>query len=384
MGGTRSRTQEHAAQPPSHPRRAASETGSAHPRCPHHRGAASRRSHLVLSLCRAFLWNRRQRTISRCGSFPFRPEPPAVGTVLRPEAFHPGQRAPALARTPGEGGAAVLSPAALAAGFPGPLWAGASTPGWREPGPLPLPQHSQGTVALASVFGKAEVSSASFPGVWTPASQERRASEMPWRQRKPKRPGRPSLVLAVAWAPGTGPAAGSVRKRPQAGYGIWQCSRQSQEGDSACSVCGAQVFHHGDQDSQDSHHGTAASRPPVSRPTPRSSLQTVAYSSLCRHGCRGQRQLRGGQGTSRRSPAIKAGAGTGARQSAPLCPGLKSPSLQGPVTFGPNVGSIQSPGSTRGFRCWPQPPAIPPGPRPGTGFVKHPGDKGRGHPSPPS
>lgn len=96
--------------------------------------------------------------------------------------------------------------------------AGALTPGWREPRPLPLPSTPRGQWLWPLFSGRQR--SAQPPSLVSGHLPARniQASEMPWGQRKPMRPGRPSLVLTVAMAPGTGPTVGSVRKRPQAGH----------------------------------------------------------------------------------------------------------------------------------------------------------------------
>lgn len=92
------------------------------------------------------------------------------------EVFHPQL----LLQRPGRLWPRTLGRAGLVSSHPGhPAMTPRPAPGLvvqpqagQNPGPSHCPEHSEGTVALASVFRKAEVSPAFCPSIWTPASQE--------------------------------------------------------------------------------------------------------------------------------------------------------------------------------------------------------------------
>ena len=146
-----------------------------------------------------------RRTIPRCGTFQNRPEMFGVwrsgvvpSTQKRPthSSGCKGQGGPGW--NPGEGRPARGTPRSALELDCHPRLAGC------EPGPSRHPRHSEGTVAWASVFRKAEVSSASclVSGHWP--YWDIQASEMPWGWRKPLGPRRPSFALPVAGASGHG------------------------------------------------------------------------------------------------------------------------------------------------------------------------------------
>lgn len=115
--------------------------------------------------------------------------------------------------------------------------AGAGGPAGWSPGPSQHPRHSEGTVALAAVCRKAEVSSASRPGIWTPATLEypgvRDAltlaeAPLPWAARLCSLRGWGLRARSQPWAWGR---HGHTRDT-----GIRRCSRaEAAEDDPACT-----------------------------------------------------------------------------------------------------------------------------------------------------